>query len=171
MNYYNIYTLILPVMMELTWSVFKHQTADVKQDISAHVTTFAAYLGEQRSNKIVNLFLNPLSVFSLLLLVLLATYNIPYLKGPLAVVFVVTSIGILLAFFAERRGAITTYITSTDPPYIMFLNLSYKFLLLPVLAYGVLYLIPAYYPMIIFLIATLGYHVYEYSKFARKVLR
>ncbi|MCL4519738.1 MAG: UbiA family prenyltransferase [Thaumarchaeota archaeon] len=77
MNYYNIYTLILPVMMELTWSVFKHQTADVRQDISAHVTTFAAYLGEELSNKIVNSFLNPLSVFSLLLLILLGTFNIP----------------------------------------------------------------------------------------------
>ncbi|MCL4519739.1 MAG: hypothetical protein M1587_11150 [Thaumarchaeota archaeon] len=82
-----------------------------------------------------------------------------------------TSIGVLLAFFAERRGAMTTYITSTDPPYIMFLNLSYKFLLLPVMAYGVLNLVPAYFPIVILLIATLGYHAYEYSKFARKVLR
>jgi len=170
MNYYNVYTIVMPIMMELTWSVFKHQTADVRQDIEAHVATFAAYLGEELSNKIVNWFLNPLSVLSLLFLTLLGILNIPSSRSLLEVIFVVTLIGVFVGFFAQKRGMITTYITPTDPPYIMFLNLSYKFLLLPIMAYAILSSTPSYYLLIVILTATLCYHAYAYWKFLRKAL-
>ncbi len=171
MDYYNVYTLLLPILMELSWSVFKHQTADVRQDINAGVTTFAAYLGEVLSNKIVNLFLNPLSVISLLFLTFLGILNIPELRPLLEISFAVTLVGVLLSFFAERKGVMTTYITPTDPPYIMFLNLSYKFMLVPIMAYGVMTLTPTYYLIIVFLLGTLSYHAYAYFKFAKKMLR
>ncbi len=171
MNYYNIYTILLPVVMELTWSVFKHQTADVRRDIDAHVNTFAAYLGEKLSNNLVKWFLNPLSVLSLLFLTFLGVLKIPLLRLPLETLFVVISVGVFCAFIAEKRGVLTTYITPTDPPYIMVLNLSYKFLLLPVMAYGVMSQDASYYPLIAFLAATLGYHAFAYWKFSRKVLR
>ncbi len=170
MNYYNIYTILLPIVMELTWSVFKHQAADVHQDIEAHVTTFAAHLGEKLSNEIVNWFLNPLSVISLLFLTIIGAFNIAPLRIPLELVFALTLVGIALAAIAEKQGRITTYVTPTDPPYIMFLNLSYKFLLLPVMAYGIEMLTPSFYPLIAFLTATLGYHAYSYWKFAKKTL-
>lgn len=170
MNYFNVYTILLPIMMELTWSVFKHQTADVRQDIEAHVNTFAAYLGENLSTNIVKFFLNPLSVFSLLFLNLIGILNINALVLPLELVILMTSIGVIMAFFAERAGAVTTYITPTDPPYIMFLNLSYKFLLLPVMAYGVLRFDSSYYPLFLLLMATLMFHAYAYWKFARNAL-
>lgn len=170
MNYYNIYTILLPIVMELTWSVFKHQAADVHQDIEAHVTTFAAHLGENLSNKIVKWFLNPLSVFSLLFLITIGGLNIAPLRIPLELVFILTVVGIALAAIAEKQGRITTYVTPTDPPYIMFLNLSYKFLLLPVMAYGIVILAVPFYPLIAFLVVTLGYHTYSYWKFAKKAL-
>ena len=47
MHYYTVATVLLPVLMELTWSVFKHQAADVREDIAANVITFAASLGRK----------------------------------------------------------------------------------------------------------------------------
>jgi len=169
MGYYNIMTILLPVMMELSWSVFKHQAADVKEDIAANVTTFAVYLGEELSNKIVTSFLNPLSVVTLLILVAISWLNIVSLRPFLAIGSGLIVIGITLAFFAERKGRITTYVTPTDPPYIMFLNLSYKFILLPVMAFGLLSLRPNNYPLIVLLIATLGFHTYAYVKIGKRI--
>jgi 4-hydroxybenzoate polyprenyltransferase len=169
MEYYNIMTILLPIMMELSWSVFKHQAADVKEDIAAHVTTFAVYLGEELSNKIVMSFLNPLSVITLLILVLLSWLNIVSLRPFLTFGFALILIGVTVAIFAERKGRIMTYITPTDPPYIMFLNLSYRFVLLPVMAFGLLSLRPDYYALIALLIATLGFHAYAYIKIGKRI--
>ncbi|MFI5420656.1 MAG: UbiA family prenyltransferase [Nitrososphaerales archaeon] len=170
LGYYNIMTIILPIMMELTWSVFKHQAADVKEDIAVHVTTFATYLGEELSSKIVRFVLNPLSVVTLLTLVVLSWYNIASLRTLLAIGFALILFGIVTAYIAERRGIITTYITPTDPPYIMFLNLSYRFILLPIMAYGLLVLRPNYFPLLVLLIITLGFHAYAYAKIGKRIL-
>ncbi|MGI0090332.1 MAG: UbiA family prenyltransferase, partial [Nitrososphaerales archaeon] len=169
MGYYTIETILLPILMELTWSVFKHQAADVKEDIGAGVSTFATYLGEKLSNKIVFSFLNPMSVASLLFLIGLAWLNIPDLRLLLGIGFAILFVGAVAAFLAERIGKLTTYVTPTDPPYIMFLNLSYRFVILTILGYGILVLRSNYYLLLLLLLATLGYQAYVYGKISMKV--
>jgi hypothetical protein len=168
MNYYTYATIALPVLMELTWSVFKHQTADIKGDIGSGVTTFAASLGEQLSMKIVMKALNPLSVASLLALVAMAWLGVKDLRGPLAGVLVVSGLAILAAFLGERRGKVKTYITPTDPPYIIALNMCYRYVVLPVMAYGVLVDLASYYPLLLLLAVSLGYQSAAYAQIARK---
>jgi hypothetical protein len=171
MNYYTPATVLFPVLMELTWSVFKHQAADVKEDIAANVMTFAASLGEKLSNRIVQQFLNPLSVFSLLALVALSWLSIPSMRLLLALTFLVIGAAVLLSYIAERRGKLNVYITPTDPPYIIALNLSYRYILLVVMAYGILAMRADYYGMIILLAITLCYQTYAYIGIAKKLGR
>ena len=164
MNYYTIATVLLPVLMELTWSVFKHQAADIRDDIKAGITTFAVSLGEARSNAVVNRLLNPLSVASLLALVALSVGFIPSFAPALAAVFGVILLGTALASWAERAGRVTLRLTPTDPPYIIFLNLSYRYLLLPVLAVGVVAARPGYGYLVGLLVVALLYQVYLYYR-------
>jgi hypothetical protein len=171
MNYYTPLTILFPVLMELSWSVFKHQAADVKEDLSANVMTFAASLGEKLSNRIVQNFLNPLSVLSLLFLVALAWLSIPDMRLLLALTFLLIGAVILVAFVAERRGRLNVYVTPTDPPYIIALNLSYRYVLLVVMAYGIITLRGDYYPLTILLAITLGYQSYAYVGIASKAFR
>ena len=167
LDYYTVWTVALPIVMEVCWSVFKHQAADVREDSSAGVMTFAVHLGEKLSMRIVNSFLNPLSFVSLLFLFGISALYIPDLRLLLGVAIALTVVGTVSAFVAERTGRLTTYITPTDPPYIMFLNLSYRFFLLPVLAYGTIVMRTDYYPLIVILAGTLAYHALAYSKALR----
>jgi 4-hydroxybenzoate polyprenyltransferase len=167
MNYYTYATVALPVLMELTWSVFKHQTADIRGDIGAGVNTFAASLGESLSMRIVMGFLNPLSVASLLSLLAIAWLGARDLRLPIEGAFAVTTLAILSSYLGERRGRLTTYITPTDPPYIIALNLCYRYVVLPVLAYGVLVDRGAYALLVLLLAISLGYQSVAYAKIAR----
>jgi 4-hydroxybenzoate polyprenyltransferase len=170
MHYYTYATIALPVLMELTWSVFKHQTADIRGDIEAGVTTFAASLGERLSLKIVMNILNPLSVASLLALIAIAWAGIGYMRVPLAGAFLVSAIAIVGAYLGERLGRLTTYITPTDPPYIIALNLCYRYVVLPVLAFGVVAYRTPYSPLVLLLAISLGYQGFVYTKMARSAL-
>ena len=167
MNYYTAATVLLPVLTEMTWSVFKHQAADVRDDIKAGITTFAVSLGEARSNAVVKSFLNPVSVASLLALTGLAMSAIPSLATILGVVFVLILAGTSLAVWAERAGRVTLYLTPTDPPYIIFLNLSYRYLLLPAMAVGVMLFRPDYYYLVGLLAIALLFQAYLYSELVR----
>lgn len=169
MNYYTALTVLFPVLMELTWSVFKHQAADAKEDIAANVITFAASLGEERSNAIVRKALNPISVLSILLLVALASYAIAYLRPLLLAAFLITAFAIFVAYVGERSGRLTIYVTPTDPPYIIALNLSYRYVVLPCMAYGVVVYRAPYFPLLILLAIALGYQGVAYAKIARSV--
>jgi UbiA prenyltransferase family len=169
MGYYTALTVVLPVLVELTWSVFKHQAADVRGDALANVKTFAVYLGEAKSYRIVKYFLNPLSVVSLLSLIAIGWFGIPDLSLPLGVCFLFTMVGCTAAWLAERAGRLNLYLTPTDPPYVIFLNVSYRFVLLPVLAYGVLTLTPSYYALVLLLTLTLGYQAFAYAGLLRSL--
>jgi 4-hydroxybenzoate polyprenyltransferase len=162
MRYYTAATILLPVLVELTWSVFKHQAADVRGDSEAHVTTFAVSLGEAASTRIVMSFLNPLSVAALLALTALAWLGAPELGVALGIVFAAVLVGAVAAYFAERRGSLRVYFTPTDPPYIIFLNLAYRYLLLPVLGVGVMLLLPGYYLIVAFLVVSLAFQLSLY---------
>ncbi len=168
MHYYTYATIALPVLMELTWSVFKHQTADIKGDIGAGVNTFAASLGERLSMRIVLNVLNPLSVASLLVLVAMSWSGVRDLRAPLAGVFVVSGLAILAAYAGERTGRLRTYITPTDPPYIIALNLCYRYVVLPVMAYGVLLDGASQAPIVVLFAISLGYQSVAYVKLAKK---
>jgi len=169
MHYYTLDTILLPVLMELSWSVFKHQAADVREDLAANVITFAASLGERLSTAIVKKVLNPVSVFSLLLLIAMAWLAIDYLRTILLGAFLVTALAIFVAFLGERLGRLTVYVTPTDPPYIIALNLSYRYVVLPAMAVGVLAYRTPYSPLLVLLAITLGYQTLAYLKLARKV--
>ncbi|MDG6994428.1 MAG: UbiA family prenyltransferase [Nitrososphaerota archaeon] len=169
MNYYTVWTIILPTVMELSWSVFKHQAADVKEDTRAKVSTLAVQLGEKLSMKIVNSFLNPVSFASLLFLIGLSWFYVPTLRLLLSICFFVVLLGGIALYVAERLGYAKTYVTPTDPPYIMYLNLAYRFFVLPILAYGMLIMHLERYPLILLLAITLGYHGYAYSNIIRKI--
>ncbi len=169
MHYYTPETVILPLLMELTWSVFKHQAADVREDIRANVITFAASLGEKLTTTIVRKVLNPISVFSLLLLTAMAWSAIDYLRTLLLASLIITALAILVAYLGELSGRLTVYITPTDPPYIIALNLSYRYVVLPVMAYGILAYRAPYFPLLILLAITLGYQTLAYVKIVRKV--
>jgi 4-hydroxybenzoate polyprenyltransferase len=172
MNYYTPLTVLFPLLMELTWSVFKHQAADIKEDIEANVMTFAASLGEKLSNRIVQGFLNPLSVLILLFLVALAWMSIPGLRLLLLLAFLVTAVAVSAAYLAESSGKLNVYITPTDPPYIIALNLSYRYVILPIMAYGLLAAYGVEYsPLLAILAVTLGYQTLAYVKIARKMSR
>jgi hypothetical protein len=167
MGYYTVLTIVLPVLAELTWSVFKHQVADMREDADAKVTTFAVYLGEELSTRIVRTFLNPLSAASLLVLVSIGWLGIPGLRLLLLLVFSATLVGVIVAYVAEVRGKLKLYLTPTDPPYIIFLNVAYRFLLLPVLAYGVASFDPEYDALVVLLTVTLTYQAYGYASLMR----
>jgi 4-hydroxybenzoate polyprenyltransferase len=170
MHYYTALTLLFPVLMELTWSVFKHQAADIKEDLAANVTTFAASLGERLSTRIVMEFLNPLSVLSLLFLVVVAWFSIPGLRLPLTAALVVTLAAVGLAFLAERTGKLTVYVTPTDPPYIIALNLAYRYAILPIMAYGTLSAYGVEYsPLAAILAVTLVYQTIAYIRIVRNM--
>lgn len=171
MHYYTPETLALPVLMELTWSVFKHQAADVKEDIAANVITFAASLGEKLSTAIVMKVLNPVSVFSLLLLTGMAWSAIADLRGLLLVAFLITALAILVAYLGEASGRLTVYVTPTDPPYIIALNLSYRYVILPVMAYGILAYRPAFFPLLLLLLIALAYQSLAYVRIAQQASR
>jgi len=171
MNYYTALTVVFPVLMELTWSVFKHQTADIKEDIEANVMTFAASLGERLSNRIVKEILNPLSVVSLLSLVTLAWLSVPGLRLILAIAFILTTIGVSVAFVQERRRRVTFYVTPTDPPYIIALNVSYRYVILVAMAYGIVTLRADYYPLTVLLAVTLAYQAYAYVGIVKETFR
>lgn len=172
MNYYTALTVLFPLLMELTWSVFKHQAADIRGDIEAGVTTFAVSLGERLSNKIVMLFLNPLSVLCLLVLAAVAWASVPGLAFPLASAFTVTAAAVAAAFLAERSGMLTVYVTPTDPPYIIALNLSYRYAILTTMAYGVLaFFGERYLPLLAILAVTLAYQTLAYAKLAKGIMR
>jgi len=171
MDYFRVETVLLPVLMELTWSVFKHQAADVHEDSAANVRTFAVLLGEGRSESIVNHFLNPVSVLSLLSLIALAWVSIPTLGFSLAACFTVTAAGVLAAAAIRRAGYVRRYFTPTDPPYIMALNLSYRYVLLPVMAYGVVLLSAPQLPILVLLLITLAYQGYAYVRMVRSYLK
>jgi 4-hydroxybenzoate polyprenyltransferase len=168
MRYYTAATVLLPVLVELTWSVFKHQAADIKGDSEAKVRTFAVSLGEAASTRIVESFLNPLSVVALLALTALALAGAPELRVPLGVVFSVVLVGALSAYFIERRGSLRVYFTPTDPPYIIFLNLAYRYLLLPVLGVGLALLLPGYYLLVAFLAVSLAFQLFLYAGLLKK---
>ncbi|HUI01146.1 MAG TPA: UbiA family prenyltransferase [Nitrososphaerales archaeon] len=168
MDYYTPATILFPVLMELSWSVFKHQAADIKEDLAAHVMTFAASLGERLSYRIVKWFLNPLSVLSLLFLVGLSWLSIPGLRAPLALTFVVMAGAVALAFAGEATGKVKVYITPTDPPYIIALNLTYRYVLLVVMAYGTIAMRPGYYLMDVLFAITLCYQTVAYYGILRK---
>lgn len=168
MGYYTVLTIVLPVLAELTWSVFKHQVADMKEDADAKVTTFAVYLGEALSDRVVRSFLNPLSVASLLALVFIGWLGVPSLRPLLDLVFVATLAGVVLFYLAELGGRVKLYLTPTDPPYIIFLNVAYRFLLLPVMAYGVISFRPTYDLLVVLLIVTLSYQAYGYASLMRR---
>jgi len=169
MNFYSAATVVLPVLMELTWSVFKHQAADIRGDAEAGVTTLAVSLGEKRSNMIVHSFLNPASVVSLVALTALAFLNIPGLSVPLGIVLLAIPFGTLVARLAEKKGAFTVYFTRTDPPYIAVLNLSYRYLLLPVMAAGVFFFRPEYHLLVAFLVASLLFQALHYLRLLKSV--
>jgi len=135
------------------------------------VRTFAVLLGEGRSESIVNYFLNPVSVLSLLSLIALAWVAIPTLGLSLAVCFAVTAAGVLAAVAIRRAGYISRYFTPTDPPYIMALNLSYRYVLLPVMAYGVAVLSAPQLPILVLLLITLAYQGFAYIGMVRSYLR
>jgi 4-hydroxybenzoate polyprenyltransferase len=169
MHYYTPATVVLPVLMELTWSVFKHQAADVKEDIAANVITFAASLGEKLSTNIVRKFLNPISVFSLLTLITMAWLAIDHLRTLLLAGLLITAFAILVAYLGELTGRLTVYVTPTDPPYIIALNLSYKYVILPIMALGILEYRPEFVPLVILLVIALGYQSVAYVKLVKNV--
>jgi UbiA prenyltransferase family protein len=169
MHYYTPETIVLPLLMELTWSVFKHQAADVREDIKANVITFAASLGEKLSTTIVRKVLNPVSVLSLLILTAMAWWAIDDLRTLLLASFLITAFAILVAYLGELSGRLTVYITPTDPPYIIALNLSYRYVILPVMAFGVIEYRPAFLPLVVLLAIALGYQGVAYIKIMRKV--
>ena len=171
MEYFTAFTVVLPLLMEATWSVFKHQAADIGDDVQAGVRTFAVRLGKGTSERIVMEFLNPLSVVSLLALVSITVAEVPSLYLPLSAALVAMVAGVGASYAAERSGRLTFKATPTDPPYIMFLNFSYRYLLLPVLAAGVMYSRPEYYPVNLLLVLTLVYVAPGYLKIGRKLLR
>ncbi|HEV2389259.1 MAG TPA: hypothetical protein VGS04_00905, partial [Nitrososphaerales archaeon] len=158
-----------PVLMELTWSVFKHQAADVREDIKANVITFAASLGEKLSTAIVTKVLNPISVLSLLLLTAMAWSAIDDLRTPLLFSFLITALAIFGAYLGELSGKLTVYITPTDPPYIIALNLSYRYVILPVMAFGILEYRAGFLPLVVLLAIALGYQGVAYVKIIRNV--
>ncbi len=167
MSYYRAETILLPVLMEMTWSVFKHQAADVKEDTAAGVQTYAVSLGEEKSYRIVNGFLNPLSVASLLALLVIAWVSIAQMRVALILVLVVMAIGLTGAYFGEKRGVLGRYVTPTDPPYVMFLNVGYRFIILPVMGVGVLVLTPSFYLLALLLALTLLYQAPRYYKLGK----
>lgn len=170
MDYYTALTLALPVLMELTWSVFKHQAADVNDDIAAGVTTFAVALGPERSFRIVNSVLNPLSVVCLGSLVGLAYLAIPSLRLLLGAGFLGLVLAVAAGVYMGRRGHLRSLATPTDPPYVISLNLTYRFLVLPILGYGVLGLGPGYYPLVVLLAASLAYQAYSSYSIGRRLV-
>ena len=170
MEYYTIFTAVLPIAVEFTWSVFKHQAADVKEDIASGVSTFATQLGETLSNRIVQSFLNPLSAISLLFLVGISWYYVPALSLSLEVCFGIILLGTIASYAAEKSGKVKTYVTPTDPPYVMFLNVAYRFLLLPILGYGIVESRPTFYPLLVILAITLGFQALLYAKMARQLV-
>jgi 4-hydroxybenzoate polyprenyltransferase len=167
-GFYAPETVLLPILMELSWSVFKHQAADVKGDVAAGITTFAVSLGEQTSNRIVDSFLNPASAASLLALTAMAALAIPGLSLAMGVVFVAILAGEAGAYLAERKGRLTVRFTRTDPPYIIVMNLAYRYLLLPVMAAEVMLLRPEYYALVVFLAACLLFQARLYAGLIRK---
>lgn len=171
MNYYTAMTIVLPALMELTWSVFKHQAADMVDDIKAGVTTFAVSLGQERSYLIVNRFLNPASVLSLVVLLTIAYSGIPRM-GPLIGAGLVAVVVLIAAAVAlESRGSLNIKATPTDPPYIIVLNLSYRFIVLPILGYEMLVLAPQYYLLLALLVVSLAYQAYASYALGRSFLR
>ena len=170
MDYYRAETILFPILMELTWSVFKHQAADLKEDKEAGIQTFAVALGEKTSYRIVNNFLNPVSVLSLLSLLVVACVYVSQLRVALALVIAVMTLGFLLTYLAQRRGVLTSHVTPTDPPYIMFLNVGYRFIVLPVMGIGLLVLRPDFYLLCVLLGLTLLYQAPRYYGLGKTLL-
>jgi 4-hydroxybenzoate polyprenyltransferase len=169
MGYYTPLTFALPILAELTWSVFKHQAADLVGDARAGVDTLAVHLGSERSYRIVNLVLNPVSVLSLSSLVVLGWLGAEGLRPVLSVCLVLLAAGVIASLVAEKTGLFTVRFTPTDPPYVIYLNVFYRFVLLVAMGYGVAVFRPQYDVIVAVLAVTLGYQAFEYAGSARKL--
>ena len=163
--------ILFPILAELTWSVFKHQAADYDEDAAANVRTLAVAFGRDLSFKIVYKFLNPISVISVLVLIGIAWLRIPSLKAPLTIITVIIMIGVIASFLVGRSGGLSIYATVTDPPYIMFLNVAYKLLLLPVVSLWLALARFEYVPLVILLGLSLIPHIKYYARLGPMFLR
>ena len=162
-GYYGIETILFPILTELIRSVFKHQADDYEKDALANVRTFAVSLGRDLTHKIVFNVLNPLSVLATLAFGVVAWINLPSLRWIVFPIILVMAVGVLLSLLLQRQGLLRSYTTLTDPPYIMFLSMAYKVLLLPALAFGILILKQEFYPLMILLAISLAPHLKYYG--------
>ena len=159
-GYYGVEMVLFPILSELTWSVFKHQIADYEGDKVAGVKTLAVRLGKERSLALLKWFLNPVGIFSQVLLLLIIALTVPDVRLVIEILIVVYATGAAAAAVAESRIRFRT--TITDPPYIMFSNFAYKFLILPVLALAVTVRTPQSSFILVALALSLIPHVRDY---------
>lgn len=161
---YGLETIAFPILSELSWSVFKHQIADYDRDKVSGVRTLSVRLGKSRSMALLKWFLNPVSVASQLLLLLIAGLTIPSVRLAMESLGLVYIVGVVIAGLAESRIDFRT--TPTDPPYIMFSNFAYKLLILPTMAFFVIVRTPELLFLGVALLISLLPHIRDYYHLA-----
>ena len=170
-GYYGWETFLFPLLTELAWSVFKHQADDYESDVRANVRTLAVALGRDLTYKIVYNVLNPLSVASVVILALITWLKIPGIGWIFLPALGILIGGVIVSLVLYRKGLLRNYTTTTDPPYIMFLNMAYRVILLPSLAIAILTMRPAYYPFMILLAISLAPHLKYYRVLVPVIVR
>lgn len=161
-SYYGLETFLFPLLAELTWSVFKHQVADFDLDVKAGLRTFAIALGKRRSERLLNYLFNPMGAVSLYVLLILTYERVPPARLGMVAAGILLSAGLFVA--TALRKSIAFRATPTDPPFVMVVNVAYKFLVLPLMAAYVLLLQPGFSLIAVIVAVSLAPHLTEYAK-------
>jgi 4-hydroxybenzoate polyprenyltransferase len=162
-SYYGFEIVAIPILSELSWSVFKHQIADYDKDSVSGVRTLAVRLGRERSLALLRWFLNPVGVMSQILLFTIAWFEIVSLRALLDVLIALYVVGVAATSLAQSRIHFRT--TPTDPPYVMFSNFAYKFLALPSLTIFLISRQPELFFLGVALVVSLIPQVRDYYRF------
>jgi len=168
-RYYGPEAVVFPILSELVWSVFKHQVHDYHEDLKANVKTYAVKIGEAASHKIVKFVVNPLSVASVLSFALIAARTLPQYSGYFLAGAGMTAAGVAGLLVLERRSLV--YTDPLDPPYILFLNLSFLVTVVLLMGAAVVVTQPAYFPPVALFLLSLVPHMRYYGPMVPRVLR
>jgi len=147
---------LFATLSELTWTVFKHQVADLEADRLAGLRTGAVILGRETSNLIVSRILNPLGVVSTVGLVLM--FNATAVSWAVPPILAGYVLAVVLG--ALVGGRLFQRATPTDPSYVMTSNAFLKLVITPAFLMSAS---PSYLPLLLLLAISVSLTLFHYS--------
>jgi 4-hydroxybenzoate polyprenyltransferase len=169
-GYYGPEVAIFPVIGEMLDSVFKHQARDHDIDVKVGARTFAVILGKPFSEKVVDKFIQPVNVLTVVLAFVTVIVQLPQVRQAEALVLAVV-LGVFVLVWL-RVGKFVFHPSSPnwsdplhweDPPYVAFFNASFVTFLIPILGIPLAAQSREYLPILLLFLVSLGPYLVSYA--------